>query len=74
MITPNKAISLQDSALGLVGVIMKQGPEPQDLVGLYQKTKHQFDSIDHFLLALDVLYVLGHIDVNFTTRAVTYAR
>ncbi len=74
MITPNKAVTIEESALGLVGVIMKQGPEPKDLLSLYHSVSEQFESIDHFLLTIDVLYVLGRIDVDANTRTVTYAR
>lgn len=73
MITPNKVVALEDSALGLASVILEQGPQPVDLLALYSAVSNEFESIDHFMLTLDVLYVLGRIDVNFQTRMVTYA-
>ena len=72
MITPNKVVSIEKSALGLVGVILDQGPDPLELVNLYQIVSKQFESIDQFLLAIDLLYVLGRIDVNFQTRTIYY--
>jgi hypothetical protein len=72
MITPNKAISIQESALGLVPVIMARGPEPTDLLTLYHSVADQFESADQFILALDILYVLRRVDVDFATRLVTY--
>jgi hypothetical protein len=74
VITPNKAITLEESALGLTGFILAHGPEPQDLLRLYRAVSPRFESIDDFMLTLDVLYVLGRIDVDLQTRTVTYAR
>ncbi|WP_421800768.1 ABC-three component system middle component 7 [Granulicella sibirica] len=73
MITPNKAISLKESALGHLGVILKVRVEGMDLITLYHKVADQFESLDQFLLTLDTLYILGRIDVNVTTRVVNYA-
>lgn len=72
MITPNKVVSIEKSALGLVGVILDQGPDPLEIVNLYQIVSKQFESIDQFLLAIDLLYVLGRIEVNFQTRTIYY--
>lgn len=72
MITPNKVVSIEKSALGLVGVILEQGPDPLELVNLYQIVSKQFESIDQFLLVIDLLYVLGRIEVNFQTRTIYY--
>lgn len=73
MITPNKALSFDDSALSRVGVILRQGPQPVDLLTLYDRLSDQFESIDQFLITLDVLFVLGRITVNTATRTVAYA-
>jgi hypothetical protein len=73
MITPNKVLSLNESALGRLGVIMRQGTKTVDIVSLYHKVSGNFESIDQFLLTLDVLFVLGRIDVNLATRSVTFA-
>jgi hypothetical protein len=74
VITPNKAIALEGSALGLSGIILAHGPGPQDLVSLFKVVAPRFESADDFILTVDVLYVLGRIDVNLLTRMVTYAR
>ena len=73
MITPNKAVSIEESALGMTPAILRRGPEPIDLLSLYEVVHSEFDSIDQFLLALDVLYVIGSVDLDFATRLVTYA-
>lgn len=72
MITPNKVVALEASALGLAPVILEQGPQPMDLLRLWGFVSTEFESIDHFLLTLDVLYVLGRVDVDFQTRTVIF--
>lgn len=73
MITPNKVITLEDSALGLVSVILREGSAPINVMSLYHNVSDSFESIDQFLLALDVLYILGRVEVNFETGMVYYA-
>ncbi len=73
MIAPNKVVTLSDSALGMSGVILEQGPHPISLAGLYSRVRDQFESLDQFILALDVLFVLGRVHVDFDMRMVIYA-
>jgi hypothetical protein len=73
MITPNKVLSLDESALGRISVILREGPEAIALNTLYHRVSDRFESIDQFLLALDLLFVLGRITINPATRTVTYA-
>ena len=73
MIAPNKAISVAESALGRAPSILRAGTAPIDILRLYESVASDFDGIDQFLLALDVLYVLGRIDIDLPTRTVTYA-
>lgn len=72
MIAPNKVISLRESALGHVSAILREGPAAIDLVSLYERVGDDFDSIDQFILALDILFILRRIDLNAKTRTVTY--
>jgi len=73
MIAPNKAVSIHDSALGHAKFILAHGPEPIHIGELYEKTGDHFESIDHFLLTLDLLYVLEKIEVNLDTQILSYA-
>lgn len=73
MITPNKAISIEESVLSKLSLILRTGPSSLDLVELFHCVASQFESIDEFLLALDTLYVLGNIDIDFSERSVNYA-
>lgn len=74
MITPNKALTLDQSALGLISSIAAQGPGTRDLVGLYHDVANQCESIDQFLFAMDVMYLIARLDVDLPTRTVTYAK
>jgi hypothetical protein len=73
VITPNKVLSLDESALGRLAVIMQQRQKSADLVELYRSIADRFESIDQFLFALDILFVIGRLDIDLETRAVTYA-
>jgi hypothetical protein len=70
---PNKAITLAESALGRTPVILREKGSQANLVSLYHKVGKEFESIDQFLLAIDMLYILGQIDVDLSTGVVTYA-
>ena len=72
MITPNKVVALKSSALGMTDIILEQGPTPIEIVHLFQKVENKFESIDQFLLTLDLLYVLDRIDIDFKTRTLLY--
>lgn len=73
MIVPNKAVPINESALGLAAVILEQGPGEMSIHELYDAVCKHFESVDHFVLTMDVLYVLNRIDLNPVTHMVTYA-
>ena len=73
MIVPNKTVTLDESALGSAIAILEQGPDPILLASLYERVADQFQDIDHFLLTLDVLFLLERIDVDFNSKEVSYA-
>ena len=53
--------------------ILKANPDSDTLVDLYRCVEPQFESIDEFILALDVLYVLGRLQVNVESGTVSHA-
>ena len=73
MITPNKVITLRESALGRTPIILREKALQDNLAAVYEKVRKDFESIDQFLLTLDVLYILGQIDVDLSTGVLTYA-
>jgi len=76
MIVPNKFTSFNDSILSKLETILHEVKQDQviSLLELYQKTKGRFVGIDQFMYAIDVLFILGRIDVDYPTRTVKYAK
>jgi hypothetical protein len=72
VIVPNKVISVQDSVVGHIGILMRQAAPIVDVGHLYSRVGDQFESIDQFLLALDVLYVLGRVELLPLEGAIRY--
>lgn len=72
MITPNKVVSLKSSALGPATKILERGPHPITVADLQQSLEKEFESIDQFILALDALYVLGRINIDFSAGVLSY--
>ncbi len=72
MITPNKIVPLTSSALGLTYFILECGPDEIELVELFHLVEKKFDSIDQFMVTMDLLFVLGQVNINFQTRTVSY--
>ena len=73
MITPNKVVPLSASVLGQLTHVLKEGPDPTRLADLFQQVGDKFESIDQFLLTLDVLFLLNRLNVDFKTEKVIYA-
>ncbi|WP_368311373.1 ABC-three component system middle component 7 [Luteibacter sp. CQ10] len=72
MIVPNKVVSLNESALGLAPIILAQGPDPISPQALFERVEQKFESIDQFLLTLDLLYVLNRIDLSDASDRISY--
>jgi hypothetical protein len=73
MITPNKVVPLSASVLGNLTQLLKVGGHTPTVAALYEQVGSKFESIDQFLLAMDVLYILDRLTVDFTTEKVLYA-
>ena len=73
MITPNKFITLDRSVLAKLDIILDKQIDTMSIHDLYRVVANRFDTVDQFLLALDVLYILGCIDVDFKTATVSHA-
>jgi len=73
MITPNKFTTFEASVLSKLPVLLSQNVKKIGIEKLYSLTEEHFSGIDQFLYALDVLYVLGRIELNEVTKDITYA-
>lgn len=72
MITPNKFISFDESVLCKLETILDVGSDEIEIGRLYEVTSEKFDEIDQFMYAIDILYILGRIEVDFANRIVKY--
>jgi hypothetical protein len=71
MITPNKVVPLAKSALGLARVLLEEAQNSESISELQERTSKHFESIDQFILTVDVLFVLGRISVDFETGRIS---
>lgn len=73
MITPNKFIALDHSILAKLEIVLDEQIGEMGIREFYHAVAHRFDTADQFLLALDVLYILGRVNVDFRTATVSHA-
>ena len=64
MITPNKTISFKNSIAFKMLCILDEQFDEISIAELYKNTKRKFLGLNEFIYAIDVLYILGKIDVD----------
>ena len=73
MIMPGKHVDISESLIGLGGLVLSLIDTPktldeiwEDFNGKYIKTKkvNKKYTIDKFILSLDLLYILGAVDIS----------
>lgn len=75
MILPNKLISFQDCILAkTICVLDKIKDTNYSINELYRKVENQFEDINEYMLALDVLYVLEKIKYNEELQVIQYVK
>lgn len=73
MILPNKITPFNKSLIAKVPYILNEIKDtPSSISHLFEKTKEHFEDINAFIYAMDVLYVLEKIDVDFVKGEVSY--
>lgn len=73
MILPNKLISFQDCILAkTVYILEKISDSDFSVIGLYEQVETHFEDLNEYMLALDVLYVLGKIEYNEELQVIQY--
>jgi hypothetical protein len=73
MIVPNKFVSFSESILGRLPGLLSFDAKEIGVNELFSLSKNNFECIDHFIYTLDVLYILGKIDVDLKRQVVIYA-
>ena len=71
MIIPSKFIPLKDSVIGKLAYLFVEAKQI-GVHDLYEAVSEKFDGVDQFMYALDVLYVLNKIDIDFEKGVVVY--
>ncbi|WP_064515979.1 MULTISPECIES: ABC-three component system middle component 7 [Enterobacteriaceae] len=71
MITPSKSISIQDSILYKMTIILETDFNEINITDLYKKTSSNFSSLDEFVYSLDFLFILEKIILNPANGTVT---
>jgi len=73
MIVPNKVITLDESIIGKMVILLeKLKGENFSINELFFETQEHFEEIDEFIYSLDVLFLLDKIQVDFSRGAVIY--
>lgn len=70
MITPNKFTTLDRSLLAKVPKILVSLNDEPSLEELYGEIADSFEDPGEFILALDVLFVLGRVTIDHEKKAV----
>lgn len=76
MILPNKLITFNESILRKMVYVLDEMSEhnTEHIRELYFRVKDNFEDINQYIVALDVLFVLGKIDYNTETQVVEYVK
>lgn len=72
MITPSKFIPFKQSIIGKIHFLRIDGTHI-GIRELFVLVGDKFNGLDEFIYALDVLYVLNKIDIDFSKGLITYA-
>lgn len=73
MILPNKIISLKDSCLPKAAKLLGVLKDNDTVQAVYLNHKGVFFDVSEFIDALDLLFVLKKINVNFTSGVIQLA-
>ena len=72
MIVPNKFIPLDRSLLSKLDCLLDTDVEEISVSELSHATRRKFTDIGEFILALDVLFVLGKIEIDKDKEVIRY--
>lgn len=73
MIVPGKFVPFSDSTLNHLARVLAAIDKPISLTELFAKTSKQFNGPSEFIYAMDVLYVLGALEIDLNTKVVSRA-
>jgi hypothetical protein len=74
MLVPTKFTTLEESTIFKMRVILKNKISGEEVSDVLARTSGEFQDVSEFLHALDILYVLGFIDIDSSTGVINYAK
>ncbi|MBK8233926.1 MAG: hypothetical protein IPK74_00070 [Deltaproteobacteria bacterium] len=73
MIVPTKFTRFADTALSTAVQILSRLDEDVPVLSLYREMEPTVKDLDRFLLALDILYILGRIELDLERKLIRRA-
>jgi len=73
MLVPSKFTKLEESTVFKMLIILSDKQPGETVAEALSRTKSNFQDVSEFLLAMDVLYSLGCLDVHENTGVIEYA-
>ncbi len=73
MLVPSKFTRLEDSTIFKMKCILADKNGSESVLDIYIRTKDFFYDASEFIHALDILYVLGLVDIKEDTGMIDYA-
>lgn len=73
MLVPSKFTRLEESTIFKMKCILANKKESESVLDVYLRTKDSFYDASEFLHALDVLYVLGLVNIKDDSALIEYA-
>ena len=73
MLVPSKFTKLEESTIFRMHVILAEKESGDTVAHIFAKTKGRFVDVSEFLVAMDVLFFLGYLDVQEHTGVIDYA-
>jgi hypothetical protein len=73
MLVPSKFTRLEESIIFKMKCILADKNEVETVLDVYIRTKDSFYDTSEFIHAVDILYILGLLNINNETSLVEYA-
>ena len=73
MLVPSKFTRLEESTIFKMKCILDNKKQNESIPEIYSRTKEFFYDASEFLHALDVLYVLGLVNIQDNSSVIEYA-
>ena len=74
MSLPSKFTNFNNSILCKMLVVLEKKFKTIGLLELYHEIESNFSNIDEYIYSIDVLYVLGYIEVDIDKGDITYVK